>query len=192
MNLCQTNEKTPPPLPLGDSGDQGRPKRKRKPLVKTDFSEAVLKRFWGKVEKKGPDDCWEWRAYRSPKGYGQFAVNRTCIAFSHRVSFAIENGTTPTDLIVCHRCDNPPCCNPGHLFLGTEQENSSDMVRKLRSSRGEARSDKLTESAVIEIKTAYASGNYSYKTLGAAYNVEWSTIRAIIKGRNWKHINITT
>lgn len=91
-------------------------------------------RFWLKVDRRGPDECWRWLAAKDPRGYGRVGTDPGAIALSHRVAYALTHGELPNDKFVCHRCDNPPCCNPGHLFLGTCLDNNRDMYAKGRNS----------------------------------------------------------
>lgn len=91
-------------------------------------------RYWAKVDKRGPDECWPWVAYRHGAGYGR--INRGPAkagqVFAHRVSWEIHYGSIPDGLYVLHRCDNPPCQNPAHLFVGTTADNMRDKVAKGR------------------------------------------------------------
>jgi hypothetical protein len=98
-------------------------------------------RFWLYVRKGGTDDCWPWIGpiAKSRRGYGRFKRGGRVVGSeqSHRLAWEFTHGAKPPpDLFVCHRCDNPPCCNPAHLFLGTAKENNHDMWKKGRGSRG--------------------------------------------------------
>ena len=90
-----------------------------------------MKRFWDKVAIAGPDDCWEWQASFHTTGYGQIKYNRKKWK-AHRISWILTNGEIPNTLCVLHKCDNPKCVNPNHLFLGTLKENTQDMLKKNR------------------------------------------------------------
>lgn len=93
---------------------------------------ALAVRFWSKVQKGGPDQCWEWLASRKPSRYGQFTLPGNKLVRAHRMAWVLTHGEIAGGLCVLHRCDNPPCCNPGHLFLGTLRDNARDMLAKGR------------------------------------------------------------
>jgi hypothetical protein len=95
-----------------------------------EITSDVIKRFYEKVRIEGVGDCWEWTAGKST-GYGVIKVDGRSRK-AHRVSYLIHNGELPREMLVCHKCDNPPCVNPAHLFLGTYQDNAQDKVNKGR------------------------------------------------------------
>jgi hypothetical protein len=153
----------------------------------------VEDRFWPHVDKGTPDECWPWNAGVDLSGYGRIwaATESGKPDGSHRVSWRIHNGPIPAGLFVCHRCDNPPCCNPGHLFLGTNEANMADMVRKgrARSLKGsENRSAKLHESQVRDIRRRYIKGDRFCGQVGLAaeYGVSGTAIADVVHGRTWK------
>lgn len=89
-------------------------------------------RFWIRVDGSAGDDaCWPWLGARDPKGYGQAGKRWR----AHRVAMFLTNGPIPPGMFVCHHCDNPPCCNPAHLFIGTVTDNMRDCAAKGRTSR---------------------------------------------------------
>lgn len=92
----------------------------------------ALARFWCKVKLAGADECWEWIAGKDKDGYGWFKRDR-----AHRAAWIFFNGRIPEGFLVLHTCDNPPCVNPAHLFLGTQQDNMTDCLKKGRRPSGE-------------------------------------------------------
>jgi hypothetical protein len=130
-------------------------------------------RFWSKVNKS--DGCWVWTASRHKRGYGLFHQGRTRIASV--VSWEIANGTIPSGMLVCHRCDNPPCVRPDHLFLGTVSDNAVDSVQK-------GRAGLLKASDIPEIR----SSAEKCRVLADRFGVHVATIRSVLKRRNWKHV----
>lgn len=151
-------------------------------------------RFWNKVDKSGgPDACWMWTGHKYSTGYGSFIIC-TKRAKAHRVAWVITHGHIPQDgsyhgLCVCHRCDTPGCCNPSHLFLGTNADNVADREAKHHNTPGEANtSAKLTNAQAIEIRSLYAVGDTTYNKLASQFGVGKMTIRGIIRRETWKHL----
>lgn len=96
---------------------------------------TATERFWPKVDRTGgPDDCWLWKARRLPSGYGMLRGDEGRDVYAHRFSWEIHSGQAiPDGWVICHKCDNPPCVNPAHLFLGTVLDNNRDCIAKGRS-----------------------------------------------------------
>lgn len=134
------------------------------------------------------DTCWLWTgSKRGSNNYGRFWLNNKS-EMSHRVSYRIWNGEIPDGLIVRHKCDNPICVNPDHLELGTNAENSRDMVNRNRSLKGERHNlAKLTEDSVKEIRILLGFG-ITHRELGRRYGVNQRVIYQIRHQLNWKHI----
>lgn len=99
------------------------------------MAKTLEERLWEKIRKAGPDDCWEWTAKSrsgSALGYGTIRVAGRLIG-AHRLVWELTNGPIPDDLCVLHECDNPPCCNPTHLHLGTRADNMAEKVARGRA-----------------------------------------------------------
>ena len=144
-------------------------------------------RFWSKVDRRGPDECWPWIGSTNQQGYGQIRDGTARLA--SRVAWEMHTGASvPEDLFVLHRCDNPPCVNPAHLFLGTLADNNRDMREKGRGCRGEkAPTAKLTEADVRNIRAQVSRGEDQGR-LASAFSVSQSTISLIAAGKRWRHI----
>ena len=155
-------------------------------------------RFNSKYEKHGPDECWEWVGTRNTHGYGMVSFNGK-LQSAHRVAWQISNGPIPKGkgnhgTCVLHKCDNPPCVNPAHLFLGTHADNMADMAMKGRRAtsglKGEDSGNaKLSTDNVFEIKRLYASGKIMQKHIAERFCVSQNTISRIINGKRWAHLN---
>ena len=154
-------------------------------------SNRTLKNLFENSVIKGAKsgDCWNWNGSRTTQGYGRtHFLSKTVMA--HRVAYELYNpGPIDPTLLVCHKCDNPACVNPEHLFLGTGLENQQDMTYKKRGRIGAKNGhSKTTEDVVIKIRKEYAQGGVFQKTLGAKYGLSQLTISNIVTGRTWKHI----
>ncbi len=144
---------------------------------------VVIARFLGHT-KRSASGCLEWQAKRDDDGYGKFWIFGDEIR-AHRFVFAITKGQT--DRLVCHTCDNPPCVEEDHLFAGSVQDNSDDMVEKGRSTRGERNGTaRLTEATVAAIRGAAATT--PRRALAAKYGVVKGCIDAIVSRKTWRHV----
>lgn len=148
------------------------------------------KDFWDRVDKKGPDECWPWLGSLHPNGgHGSCHYAKYKERYAHRLAWFLTYGEILNGLKVLHHCDNPPCCNPAHLWLGTILDNLEDMRNKGRGACGEASgSAKLTEQEVLEIRHLYSKGDIGQRQLALNFGVEQVAISEIIRGNYWKHI----
>lgn len=147
----------------------------------------VAARFAEKVDRRGPDECWEWTACRTRTGYGSFGMCGRVYS-AHRAAFLLHHGREAAGCVL-HRCDNRSCVNPAHLFEGTQAENIQDMDSKRRRARGAAlRRNKLTESDVPVIRALYRWSGFLNREIAAEYGVAVNTISAITAGTSWAHV----
>lgn len=154
----------------------------------------LLARFCARVDTSGGRyACWPWVGSISTSGYGLLGDS-----YAHRLAWGLSAGPIPDGLFVCHHCDNPPCVNPDHLFLGTPRDNSHDMVLKARywteglplprqprgTRHGLAR---LDESSVRSIRARVGAGE-TQQSVADAFGVHLMTINHVVHGRTWKHV----
>lgn len=150
----------------------------------------ITSRFNKFVCKDHPDLCWEWTGGKINSGYGSFRVGKKKL-LAHRVAWFIANNKwPPSNLCVCHSCDNPSCVNINHLWIGTINDNNQDMIKKGRGSKGPGLIGeghpraKLTASEVLKIR----KDNRSQSQLAQLYGVRQHTISEIKNYKKWKHI----
>lgn len=158
--------------------------------------------FQSKVDRRGPDDCWPWMGYRRPSGpshlpYGVWRYAKTKVVKAHRAAWMAHHGReAPAGALVCHTCDNPPCCNPAHLFLGTAADNNRDRDSKgrhgrrsteegVRFARGEAHGG--AKLSVREVEAIRADPR-ALGPISEAYGVSTSTISRIRRGKRWASV----
>ncbi len=146
-----------------------------------------MDRFWSKVQKS--EGCWLWTGAKDPNGYGRFSVGRR-MRLSHRIAYELTTGEPiASGMNACHRCDNPSCVNPAHLFIGTQADNVHDMQAKGRTGYSGSRGSKhpmakLTESDVVAIR----ADKRSQTAIAADYGVSQSAIHLIKSRKEWKHV----
>lgn len=161
--------------------------------IKTD--DATRSRFFSKVSKGEPGGCWHWNAARMQSGYGNFGIDNY-VHKAHRVSYALHNGSIPEGLMVLHKCDNPRCVNPEHLYAGTAKQNSQDAVRRGRHSPGKVVGEashlaKTTDVMVRNMAALHCAG-FSEMDLVAMFGFSRSIVSSVIHGRAWKHVKRIT
>lgn len=151
--------------------------------IHPDKIDMIWSRLQGRLSKvqQGLDTpCWEFQGARDQDGYGKVRVGDE-VERAHRLSFMCNHGPIEAGMVVRHKCDNPPCCNPAHLEGGTHEENMQDMVERGRH-RGNA---KITSDEAVAIRLAKVRGA-SIASLASKYGVSESTISAVTSGQNWQ------
>lgn len=166
--------------------------------MQTQDTPALRRRHGAKVDTSGGlFSCWPWTAAQDGRGYGIMRVAGHNVRAA-RIAWVLAVGPIPPGLHVLHRCDNPPCCNPSHLFLGTHADNMADMRAKgragntahpERAARGERHgSARLNATQVNAIRARYAAGGISQPALAAEYGVHQATVWRIVRGLRWTHV----
>lgn len=146
-------------------------------------------RFWSHVERGDTGECWPWLGARNRAGYGWFNFLGRPMNAS-RAAYILTHGKISGGLLVCHKCDNPPCCNPAHLWLGTDADNAKDRDQKGRTRQGEPKlgeqhsQAKLTRAVVLEI----VQSSEPDLALGRKYGVSAAAIYNIRHGKAWTHV----
>ena len=146
-----------------------------------------LKKYLNKVLVVNPKLCWDWQGRLDDGGYGSMTLRGSTILV-HRIAWIIDNGEIPKGMNILHKCDNPKCVNPDHLFLGTHFDNMRDMAAKGRAPKrpgSKNPNSKLNESKVREIKNLLANGK-TRKYVSTTFEVSLSTIDRIINKKSWR------
>lgn len=169
--------------------------------------------FWSRIRRSGDDKCWLWSGAQNSRGYGTVGwrdpnTGVKTMYSSHRLAYHFTHGAPPAGMCVMHICDNPPCCNPAHLTLGTVAENNRDRAAKGRNAKpgtgklanrdttnqprgSQSPRAKLTEDKVRRIWAELEAGHKTQYQIAEAFGVSQSTIMTIKTGRHWKHVRPT-
>lgn len=138
-------------------------------------------KFWTRIAGGQDVECWEWQGRKNQKGYGRFGRD-----MAHRVAYELTKGPIPEGLIIRHRCDNPACCNPKHLLVGTHSDNSQDALERGRFAIGHRHGHaKLNEDAIRYIRRN--PEKLTGAQLAEKFSVSPSTISYARSGRTWSH-----
>lgn len=152
-----------------------------------DKIKTLEERFWEKVDIQSTGDCWNWLGAKNSGNYGVININRKMV-YAHRLSYELHFDKIPDRLVVGHKCDNPRCVNPQHLFLGTQQDNILDKIQKGRngSPLGEkSHLSKLKLEDVLVIKNLLSGKTYYDREIAEMFGVTTGCIQGIKQGHTW-------
>jgi DNA-binding XRE family transcriptional regulator len=153
---------------------------------------ALTELFWRAVDIRSEDECWLWQNAIDEDGYGRanwYTVRGKRVRIAHRIAYEIFYKVEPGELQVCHKCDNPPCVNPHHLFLGTNKDNHADKKAKGRAPKGGRNwSSAFYDKHIPEVRRLRFEEKLTNKQIAQRYGVSESTISHICTGRSWKHV----
>lgn len=158
-----------------------------------ELTPAEIERFWKRIDRRGPQECWLWSGELNNNGYGRFSAYRRgrVRLLAHRVARWLETGETGEGKMLLHSCDTPRCCNPGHLRIGTQVDNMRDAKAKGRASdpphwSGETHPKaRLSSSDVETIRRRYEAGGVTQGALGAEYGISQEHISKIVRRASW-------
>lgn len=146
---------------------------------------TIVERLLSKV-KVNANGCFEWQMYRRPDGYGTIRID-TIAHRAHRLSYQTFRGPIPDGLFVCHRCDNPACINPAHLFLGTPKDNAQDAASKDRTMFGTDHTwSKLSDKTVRAIFEMYNTGRYTQGDIAKHFDICQQEVHWVLAGKIWQ------
>lgn len=167
---------------------KGEPKRLFAHHKMPENIELTKARFWSRVDVGKKDECWLWQAGVDWDGYGLFKVKGVSNR-SNRMAYAFAIGSIPADMKIIHSCDNPGCCNPRHLSVGTNLDNARDRITRDRQAKGTSiNTCKLTEEQVLYIRQRYAEGDIRQIDLAREFGITQVNVSEIVLRRSWRHI----
>lgn len=160
------------------------------------WKRSFVQRFWSRVQKT--DGCWIWTAAHKPEGYGKMWMNGK-LESAHRISWILTRGPIPDGLWVLHKCDNPPCVNPDHLYIGYRKENGRDAAERHRIPYGKDAyfskcvgeknfNARCTDQIVRDIRAKYVPRKFGLWRLSKFFGLPRTTIGNIVNRRTWKHV----
>jgi hypothetical protein len=147
-------------------------------------TDTFQERFWRNVDKKSEDECWKWIGAFNHSTYGILCWSNKRV-FAHRASWIVHNGDIPNGMLVCHKCDNPACVNPNHLFLGTQLENMMDAKNKDRCIRGERGRHTLTEDQVKQIRVLASTKEHTQIEIGEIFGISRVHVWYLVNRKSW-------
>ncbi len=156
-------------------------------MSRIEWTDELKARFWSYVDRRGSDECWPWKAGLFKGGYGQFRLGKHKVK-AHRCAYELSAGPIPIGLRALHRCDNRPCCNPAHLYAGTDKDNARDRVERGGQARLRGESNpqaKLTATEIEEVRALAAAGSVTYREIGARYGLHYNSVGRIVRRERW-------
>lgn len=160
-------------------------KRNGHAIIKRQTKEERIKHFWESVDKKSESDCWNWLLYKNQEGYGRFNWLGKLIS-THRIAYYLSTGIDPISMLVLHSCDNPSCCNPGHLFLGTDRDNCHDKINKGRDVKADGGNHwkaSISDKDAIAIRAQHRE---FCDNMAARFGITRDALRSLLLGKTWK------
>ncbi len=148
------------------------------------------KRLWSKVNILSDNKCWEWQGAKTTAGYGVIRIDYEA-NYTHRLAWSLKNkGEIPKKGVICHRCDNPACCNPSHLFLGTQADTVRDAASKNRMPKGEKHfNTNITTDIVRQIRYLGEYTTMTKKKISERFGISRQAVTDILYKRTWGHVD---
>ena len=151
-------------------------------------------KFWSRVLKRGLDDCWEWQGAKQHRGHGHLRYQKRLVK-AHRLAYELTYGSIEEGVFICHKCNNPPCCNPKHLYAGSPKTNVDDSIkagtftRNSIGAEGEKNpNNKLTKKEIKEIRKMLEETDLYQWQIAEIFNCSQSNVSDIKRNRIWKEV----